>query len=32
MKIKKNEIWEWLKKFFLELPEGWEDDDEKNSK
>ena len=28
MKIKKNEIWEWLKKVFLELPEGWEDDDE----
>ena len=27
MKIKKNEIWEWLKKIFLELPEGWEDDD-----
>ena len=29
MKIKKNEIWEWLKKFFLELPEGWEDDEKK---
>ena len=29
MKIKKNEIWEWLKKFFLELPEGWEDDEGK---
>ena len=27
MKIKKNEIWEWLKKFFLELPEDWENDD-----
>jgi len=30
MKIKKNEIWEWLKKFFLELPEGWEDDEKKS--
>ena len=29
MKIKKNKIWEWLKKFFLELPEGWEDDEKK---
>ena len=29
MKIKKTEIWEWLKKFFLELPEGWEDDEKK---
>ena len=29
MKIKKNVIWEWLKKFILELPEGWEDDEKK---